>query len=878
MGSSSKSIGGLNILTITAAICAMLTVVSFGFVRGLERDHTQIAFEKNMSVYHSLFADKMAFFYNEVDALSRLYNSSSVVSRGEFRAFAMPSVERGVGIEEIYWVPRVSARERMAHENATWSIGLGGNAIHSHNDAGSDISADTISHDVYYPITFVEPLAENFDDIGLNIGANPVRRANLDKVIAGGSAKIFTWADVGSSVDWHHNAMDRPDDHNDTAMIIQPLYKGLIETDGPRARTEKFTGFIILKFDMAESLENIHTNGAQHDVNITIVDAAGTQIPTPLYRHAAHVKSTPHDGAPIKIKPDDLLIYTAALDVPERLWAMEFSAASSSYTAGSHWLSWYTLALALLLSGTVIYYVYSTQRRNAIIQNEVQRRTADLRAAEARERATLDAISDGVIVIDDNSLIVDFNHAAETLFGYALNDVRGKNVSVLLPESEREQHEIYTKQSKLHEARIINLQRQLQGRRNNGTVFPMELTVAPMTVADSKGFVGIVRDITARQRTENALRISEERYTLIMEGVLDAVWDWDISNNTTYMSPRFLEILGFKSGEFALTAENWFERIHPNNREKYSTRLTDHLKGEAEVFSCEYQVRNKDGAYVWVLDRGKAVRDTTGWAIRMAGSVSDITIRRQAEDGLRRAQKLDAVGQLAGGIAHEFNNVLVGIGGFAEMAVMDIEDADTVTMCLGEVRKATERARILTRDMLAFSRNQEVNPTLLAFDVSVPLHDMATFLRPVLGEGVELEMAISEDEANVYADPNQLSQVIMNFAINARDAMPDGGHLTIGSKIVELTAKQASHYVGGHAGRYAQIFVSDNGTGIDEVTQKRLFEPFFTTKDPGKGTGLGLSVAYGIVTQAGGFIALDSTLGKGSTFMLNLPLIVDDTP
>ncbi len=381
---------------------------------------------------------------------------------------------------------------------------------------------------------------------------------------------------------------------------------------------------------------------------------------------------------------------------------------------------------------------------------------------------------------------------------------------------------------------------------------------------------------TMAEEQTRELREKEERYELVMNGVHDVFWEWDLEGNSFDSSTRLAEILGYEEGEIDLTPAEMDIRCHTDDGEKKRFAMVEHLKGETDFYACEYRVRNKYDEHVWLLVRGVGLRDDAGRVYRMAGSASDITKRKLADDGLQQSQKMEAVGQLAGGIAHEFRNILVGIGGFADMALMDIDDSDQVKLCLDEVKTATDKASKMTNDLLAFSRNEEVHPTFIDFDISEILHDMGNFMKRVLRSDVRLNLETSDQVATVLADPNQLSQVILNLAMNGHDAMPDGGELTIGTRLAELSETEVANSGEMRPGSYAQIFVEDTGSGMDRDTIKRLFEPFFTTKEVGKGTGLGLSVAYGIVERAGGFINVDSTPGEGSRFYVNLPLYEEE--
>ena len=272
----------------------------------------------------------------------------------------------------------------------------------------------------------------------------------------------------------------------------------------------------------------------------------------------------------------------------------------------------------------------------------------------------------------------------------------------------------------------------------------------------------------------------------------------------------------------------------------------------------EFRFIARDGRIVWVLDQTIPLRDEAGTIVCHQGFLLDITEQKQLEEQLRQSQKMEAIGQLAGGIAHDFNNMLTAISGYAELLAYSFDEDDPRAEDVDQVRKAAAHAAALTRQLLTFSRKQVLLPQRL--DVNHVIRDLEPMLARTIGAEVELKTSLEDGLALVETDPDQMAQVVVNIAINGRDAMPSGGVLTISTSTLDSDA-----------GAFIAVEITDTGTGMDEETRTRAFEPFFTTKDTGKGTGLGLATAYGVVSQSGGRIEIDTVLGEGSTFRVLLP-------
>jgi len=309
---------------------------------------------------------------------------------------------------------------------------------------------------------------------------------------------------------------------------------------------------------------------------------------------------------------------------------------------------------------------------------------------------------------------------------------------------------------------------------------------------------------------------------------------------------------------------------HPDDVGASDAALQAHLQGDTPFYEAEFRVRRPNGEWTWVLARGRVIeRDPGGSALRVCGTYLDITEQKRLEEHLLQATKMEAIGRLAGGVAHDFNNILTAISGYTEFAIEQLDIGSPALTDLKQVAKAAAKASALTRQLLAFSRQQVTESR--AVNLNAVVRDMEKMLRRVIGEDLDLSTSLAADLDCVWADLGQIEQVIMNLCVNARDAMPEGGRLTLRTRNCLLRPDSADLPPGLRPGQYVCLDVVDTGTGMDAGTLSRIYEPFFTTKRPGEGTGLGLATVYGIVQQAGGHIECRSEPGRGTQFTVYLP-------
>ena len=370
-------------------------------------------------------------------------------------------------------------------------------------------------------------------------------------------------------------------------------------------------------------------------------------------------------------------------------------------------------------------------------------------------------------------------------------------------------------------------------------------------------------------------RFADDRLRLVAESVGGVVFDYDVASHTLVRDAAVNGILGWDASE--LTVAWWTERIHPDDVARVRDTVLPYIyNGRGTHWEVEYRFRRGDGTYATVLERGTVVRDELGKPVRCVGTVSDISDRIEQAAQLRQSQKIEAVGQLAGGIAHDFNNLLTAISCNVELLLEATDPSDGRRDDIIQIRDAANRAATLTRQLLAFSRRQVLQPRPL--DLNSTVASMERMLRRTLPGDVVLRTQLESALCAVLADAGQMEQVLMNLVLNARDAMPNGGRVFVRTANVELLTPMQHRFGRLDPGQYVTLSVCDEGSGMTEEILEHLFEPFFTTKGQGKGTGLGLATVHGIVVQSGGQIVVESVPERGTEFRVFLPALVGTTP
>ncbi len=511
----------------------------------------------------------------------------------------------------------------------------------------------------------------------------------------------------------------------------------------------------------------------------------------------------------------------------------------------------------------------------AIARDITERKRAEqaLRESEALTRSVLHSAVDGIITIDEQGSIIAFNPAAEKLFGYSARDVLGENVSLLMPAPWREEHDGYIRRYlETRTPHIIGIGREVLALRKDGTMFPAELAVSEVVLPGRRMFTGIVRDISQRKQAEEAIREAGDTLRAVIETSPLPICVTGLDGVVKSWNRAAERVFGWTAGE---AIGRRLPIVPGAEWERFLSALEAARRGDTFA-GVERRRQTKAGEPIDISIWNAPLRNRHGETTGILSIFADMTERRRLEEQLRQAQKMEAIGRLAGGVAHDFNNVLTVIAGYGQMLADRMQDVPDALEDVQEILKAAEHAGALTTQLLIFSRHRVVHPQII--DLSAVVEGVQKMLGRVIGEDVVLVTHVSSSVGPVRADASQVEQVILNLAVNARDAMPGGGRLTIETANVELDDGYARKHMGVTPGAYAMLAVSDTGRGMDEETRTRLFEPFFTTKEKGKGTGLGLSTVYGIVKQYNGDIWVYSEPGKGTTFKIYFPLAAEARP
>jgi len=492
----------------------------------------------------------------------------------------------------------------------------------------------------------------------------------------------------------------------------------------------------------------------------------------------------------------------------------------------------------------------------------------------------LEAIPDALVAVNRQGVIIQVNAQTEAMFGYTRDELIGQSIEMLVPERQRPHHDQHREQyHQRPQIRRMGTGLDLYGRRRDGSEIPVEIALSPIAHEGGTIVLSAIRDISDRKRIEEELRRANEeldlrktrelrdsqnRMALIVNSSQDAIIGKSLDGIITQWNTGAEEIYGYSAQEMIGRP---ISLLAPKDRADEIPEILRKIRAGERVEYFETIRVTKDGHRLNMSVSVSPIHDAEGKVIGASTIARNITAQKKIEEQLWQSQKMEAVGRLAGGVAHDFNNLLGIVTACTEL-LRSHANAESLEY-VDNIREAAKRGAALTKQLLAFSRRQQVQVQVL--DLNERLKEVSKLLRPLMGDDVQISILARSATAIVEADASQIDQIVMNLAVNARDAMPNGGKLIMETGVFDFDESFAHEHPGMNAGRYAMLAVSDNGVGMNEATRSHIFEPFFTTKEMGKGTGLGLSTVYGIVKQSGGHIWVYSEPDRGTTFKTYLP-------
>ncbi len=507
----------------------------------------------------------------------------------------------------------------------------------------------------------------------------------------------------------------------------------------------------------------------------------------------------------------------------------------------------------------------------------IERKQAEQKAKESEERfkTIFDTVNDAIFIQDiDTGVITGMNRVTCGMFGYGRDEMRGSSLDKLCagdlaghtPEDMRKLIKKVTDgEPQMFEWKI---------RNRAGRTFWVEIAMKLVRIGAADRMLVVVRDIQARKATEEALNDERLKLQSLSENAPFGMVLIDEQGRFTYMNTRFREMFGYGETDVP-DGRTWFSKAYPDDR--YREHVINVWK--EEILNAKHG--EKKLKVFTVTCRDGSQKTVNFIPLKLASNhhlvtCEDITEFKKLELQLRQSQKMEAIGNLAGGIAHDFNNILTTMMGYAGLLQMEIDKHSPLGLYVDQIIAASQKAANLTRSLLAFSRQQPV--VLDPLNINESIRSAEKLLKRLLTEDVEFSVSLAQDDMVIMADATQIDQILFNLVANARDAMPGGGKLVIGTSMIDIDKRFIDVHGFGKPGIYTQVIVSDTGTGMDEATKEKIFEPFFSTKEVGKGTGLGLSTVYGIVKQHNGFINVYSEPGNGATFRIYFPLVRLEAP
>ena len=812
-------------------IALLATAVLWIASQQSEREQSHLRFEALAARLDARIVSRLRVYEQMLRSGAALFDTWDDVSRDQWRSYVgrldletvFPGIQ-GIGFSEM-----VAAKDLAAHVARVRAEGLSNYDVQPRGDRS-----------VYSAIIYLEPLDwRNERAIGFDMTSEPVRRAAMERArdigAAATSGKVILVQETGTEQQFGF-------------LMYLPIYRGGDVPATVEERRARLRGYVYAPFRAGDLMTGI-LRGETRGVRIQIFDGTDTNPENLLF------DSLP--GGAGELPDAELgLLQEEALELPDRIWTARISLLPVAHDEYHSHQPRIVVLGGVAISGLLFLITWSVTRSNdRLRQQELQLRYLFQKNPSVMwvyDRGTLD--------------FLEVNDAALDLYGYSREEFLKMKVTDLRPGADVPRFRDFVRT--LPEG--LRRSGEWSHRSKDGRDLTVDITSHTLRYAGRASSLVVARDVTDRRRAQAALAESEERFRSIANSMPALLWVSDRLGEITFVNRSWSEFTG-RAVEDEL-GQGWLDRVHPEDIEMV-TASDAAARRSPKSFLLEYRLRRVDGAYRWFVDRGTPRFDAAGELIGFIGVLFDITDLKEAQEQLQQAQKMESIGRLTGGIAHDFNNLLTVIEGSAEIIADDAAATPQQHKLAKMIFAAAERGADLTRSMLAFARRQPLEPKVI--DVNQVISGMETMLRRVLGEDIDIRFRQDDRLWHAVADSSQLETAILNLAINARDAMSEGGMLTLETANSTLDEDYGAHNAEVRPGDYVMIAVSDTGTGMSQEVLEHAFDPYFTTKPVGRGTGLGLSMVFGFVKQSGGHVKAYSEPGHGTTIRIYLPRDAD---
>lgn len=855
-------------LVLIVCLGLALSVVLFRLTTHQEQLRQQASFALKAKDLANNIKQALEHTLYENDAMSSFYAASQTVERDEFNKFVQHLLLNDPALQVLEWIPSVTDSQRATFENKARQAGYPNFQITEKNAQGNLVRASRRPE--YFPVYFLEPYIGNESAQGFDLTSEPSRLEALTRA-----------RDTGEKTATSRLLLVQEKHNQYGFLIFTPIYQHGVSLNTIQQRRRHLQGFVLGAYRIGDLVEKTIAQLTPSGIDIRLFDDSAPAEKRFLYFHASRLKKDYHPPTVDESELKKGVHYAETFAIAGRHWLVLCTPTPGFFTEGMSALAWLFLSFGILSTGFLAGYLWlifsriDTSRRyttqllrskegleHEIIERQLAEETLQKREAQLIESQRIahigswerDVVTNRVTWSDELYRILGYDpHTTEASYQVLLDSIHPDDRERFMQSGKEA---VYENKPYRIDYRIL--------RRNN-TIAVMHARGEVIRAEDGKPllFRGTVQDITERKQAEE----KASSLARILETSLNEIYIFDAETlKFIFVNQGARDNLGYSMEELRLmtplhlkpeyTADKFRDLIEPLRSDKQNMiRFTTiHRRKDNSVYPVEVHLQRSLFEHIPVY----------------VAMILDITERKKLESQLLQAHKMEAVGQLAGGVAHDFNNILTAIIGYGSIMQMKMMKDDPLIKTLDSILASAQRAATLTRNLLAFSRKQvmQIQPV----DMNKIVRNVDNLLSRIIGEDVELKTTLAPGEVIIQADRGQIEQILMNLATNARDAMPAGGKLSIETSRAMVDTEIMGIHGSVPSDNYALLSVSDNGEGLDETTKKRMFDPFFTTKEVNKGTGLGLSIVYGIVKQHEGYISVESVLGKGTTFKIYLPL------